>query len=142
MKFIYEFSRRAISDDKLPIITILVKNKENTTSIGYDAMLDSGAFMNVVHASVADILGIDLRNIKQEVSFQGVGTSSRKSKGKLCIVELTVFQKRKRYSFDAPILFSDTVHPNSIPLLGRQGFFDKFSEVSFQFSHNKFLLSV
>ncbi len=142
MKFKYEFSKRSASDYKVPIIEVLIKNKENTISLTYRAMLDSGAFTNVVHEDLADLLGIDLRKIKQEVTFHGIGNTPKGLTGKMCIVELTVFQKGKRHSFDTPIIFSNDMAPDSIPVLGRQGFFDQFKEISFQFPHNRFHLLV
>ena len=138
MQFKYNFSKA--DGDKIPLLEIRLKNKENGRIVGYRAMLDSGAFMSVVHSDVAEILGINLNQIKQKVSFQGVGDISGKLSGKIYIVEVSVFQKGKSFRFDSPVLFSNNIHANSIPLLGRQGFFDQFSEICFNYQANKFYL--
>lgn len=140
MKFAYTFSGYVASDDKVPVIDVDIKNRENTVSLSYRAMLDSGASMNVVHEGISFLLGIDLSK-SQEVEFQGIGNKSTLT-GKLYIVELTILQNKKQFSFDTPIVFSDSISPNSYGILGRQGFFDHFSEICFKYSSNTFYLTV
>ena len=66
---------------------IRVTNKDTGKSTSYRAMLDSGAFANVFHSDVADLLEIDLSKIKEVQAFGGVRDSKRLMKGKPCIVE-------------------------------------------------------
>jgi hypothetical protein len=140
MKFAFNFSQFVASDDKVSVIDIDIKNKENTISLSYRALLDSGASMSVMHERLAFLLGVDLSKT-QKIEFQGIGDKSKLT-GKLYIVELTIVQNKKQFSFDAPMVFSDSISPNSYGILGRQGFFDHFSEVCFNYPNDKFYLSV
>lgn len=138
MKFKYNFT--PASTDKIPFVDIQLKNLETGATVGYRAMLDSGAFMSVFHSEVASLLDINLDQIKRSVEFQGVGDKVADLVGKVVILKVSVFQKGKSFGFDAPVLFSDNIDKNSVPLLGRQGFFDKFREVSFNYEFDKFYL--
>ncbi len=136
MQFKYPF--HSISHDKIPILDIRITNKDNGRAVNYRAMLDSGAFANVFHSDVADVLGIDLTKIK-EIYFGGV-KKSKQMKGKQYILEIMVLNKGQNYKFDAVVVFSDEISDTGLPLLGRQGFFDRFDEVCFNYKNNKFYL--
>jgi len=138
MQFKYSF--QTVFNDKIPIMDIRITNKDTGKSINYRAMLDSGAFANVFHSDVADLLEIDLSKIKEIRPFGGVKESKRLMKGKPCVVELMVMQKGKSYKFDSYVIFSDEVSDTGFALLGRQGFFDQFKEICFNYKNNKFYL--
>ena len=138
MQFKYPF--QIAYNDRIPMVDIRITNKENNKSVNYRAMLDSGAFANVFHTEVADLLGIDLTKIKEMQTFGGVKASKRLMKGKMCIVELMLLGKGKSYKFDSYVIFSAEVSENGFALLGRQGFFDQFNEVCFNYKNNKFYL--
>ena len=140
MQFKYPF--QVVINDKLPMMDIRITNKENGNSISYRAMLDSGAFANVFHSDIAELLEIDLSKIKEMRSFGGVKESKRLMKGKFCVVELMVIQKGKSHKFDSYVIFSDEVSDTGFALLGRQGFFDQFEEICFSYKNSKFYLKV
>ena len=122
------------------MMDIRVTNKDTGKSTSYRAMLDSGAFANVFHSDVADLLEIDLSKIKEVQAFGGVRDSKQLMKGKPCIVELMIMKKGKSYKFDSYVIFSDEVSDTGFALLGRQGFFDQFKEICFNYKQNKFYL--
>ena len=134
MKFKYPF--KVVSGDMIPLLDVKITNRESGVLINYRAMLDSGAFANVFHSEIAQVLGIDLSKVK-EVSFGGV-KKSKLMRGKPYIVELMIMQKGKSYKFDSYVIFSDEISNTGIPLLGRQGFFDQFDEICFNYKANKF----
>lgn len=138
MQFKYPF--QVIRADKLPILDVRIINKDNGKVINYRAMLDSGAFANVFHSDIASVLGIDLSKIKDTQYFSGVRASKRLIKGKPYILELMVVGKANCYKFDSLVIFSDEVSDTGFALLGRQGFFDRFDEVCFNYKNNKFYL--
>jgi hypothetical protein len=138
MRFKYKTTN--IRNDKIPLLEVIITNPQNNNKVSYTALLDSGAFMNVFHSDVAQILGIDLTKIKRQIDFGGVGTSPTVLKGKPYIVNLMVAQKGKSHSFDSYVLFSDDISPNGNPLLGRQGFMDQFSKVELYLKKNSFYL--
>jgi hypothetical protein len=138
MQFKYNFSNA--NGDKIPLLDIQIRNKDNEATVGYKAMLDSGAFMSVFHSEMAEVLGINLEKITRQVGFQGVGDKTGVLTGKIYVVEVILFQKGKIHRFDSPVLFSSNIHPDSMPLLGRQGFFDRFYEVRFNYKADKFYL--
>lgn len=137
MQFKYPFS--AIRNDKIPALDIRITNKDNGKAINYRAMLDSGAFANIFHSEIAEVLGIDLSKIKETQPFGGV-KEGKQMKGKPYIVELMVMQKGKSYKFDSLVIFSDEISNTGIALLGRIGFFDQFDEVCFNYKNDKFYL--
>lgn len=136
----FKYSTTDYGDDRIPLVDVILTNPDNDISIGYPAMLDSGAFMNVFHADVANLLGIDLSKIKKEIDFGGVGTAGGKLKGKPYIVNIMVAKDGKSHRFDAYVLFSKDINPNGHPLLGRLGFMDKFLKIEFDMKQGKFLL--
>lgn len=138
MQFKYSF--QDIRNDKIPFLDIRITNKENKKAINYRAMLDSGSFANVFHSDIAEVLGIDLSRIKETLFFGGVKASKRLIKGKPFIVELMLVEKGKSYKFDSYVIFSDEISETGFALLGRQGFFDQFDEVCFNYKNNKFYI--
>lgn len=122
------------------MLDIRITNKDNGKAINYRAMLDSGSFGNVFHSEIAGVLGIDLSSIKETAYFSGVKASKRLIKGKPYVVELMLVQKGENHKFDAVVIFSDEVSETGFALLGRQGFFDRFDEVCFNYKNNKFYL--
>ncbi len=87
-----KFPFEVVGNDKIPLIDIRITNKENKKATNYRAMLDSGAYANVFHSDIAEVLSINLASI------------------------------------------------TGFALLGRQGFFDQFDEVRFNYKNNKFYL--
>lgn len=138
MQFKYPF--QYVTHDKIPMMDIRITNKETGKSISYRALLDSGAFANVFHSDIADLLEIELSKIKEIQLFGGVKESKRLMKGKPYVVELMLIQKGKSYNFDSYVIFSDEVSDTGFALLGRQGFFDQFKEICFNYRNNKFYL--
>lgn len=138
MKFKYPF--RVVAGDKIPILDVRINNKDNNKSTNYRAMLDSGAFANVFHSDIARVLGIDLSKIKETQYFGGVKASKRLIKGKPYIIELMIMQKGQNKTFDCFVIFSEEVSDTGFALLGRQGFFDQFREICFNYKNNKFYL--
>jgi hypothetical protein len=130
MQFKYNFSTRG-RGDLVPIVDVTVTNPENDEKVDYPCMVDSGAFMNVFHSDIADVLGLDLTKVKPQM-FSGVGDKKPRLEGKPYIVNLMVAQKGKKHSFDAYVLFSNDIDPNGLPLLGRSGFFNEFDSVCFE----------
>lgn len=138
MQFKYSFS--AVHGDRIPVLDVRIINKDNNKAVNYRAMLDSGAFASVFHSEIAEVLGIDLSKIKETQYFSGVRKSKRLIKGKPYIVQLMVMQKGQSHTFDSYVVFSDEVSNTGFALLGRQGFFDQFDEVCFNYKNNKFYL--
>lgn len=91
MRFKYKTTN--IGSDKIPLLDVIITNPENNRKVTYPALLDSGAFMNVFHSDIAQILGVDLSKIKREVEFGGIGTTTSTIKGKPYVVNLMVAQK-------------------------------------------------
>jgi hypothetical protein len=130
MQFKYNFSSGR-GGDLIPIVDVIITNPVNNEKVTYPCMVDSGAFMNVFHSDIADILGIDLTNVKPQM-FGGVGNKKQSLVGKPYIVKLLISQKGKSVPLDAYVLFSKDIDPNGLPLLGRRGFFNEFDSVCFE----------
>jgi hypothetical protein len=115
---------------KTPSIPILLSGKENFETI---ALVDSGADISAIPRDLAEILGLDLT--KEKSSAYGIG-------GKVNSVEttvnITIERGHEHYAFRIPVkvILDDFDFPM---LLGREGFFDKFT-ISFDQAHEKFSL--
>lgn len=140
MQFKYKFHQ--VNHDKIPLLDVQITNKETGQSTQYRALLDSGAYANIFHSDIAEIIGIDLEKIKGKQVFSGVEDSGRKLSGKPCFVELMVKQGGKSHRFDAFVIFTDQVVDSGYGLLGRQFFFDRFDEIAFNFPDNSFCLRI
>ena len=138
-RFKYKFEK--YDQDRIPLIEVQIKNKSNNNVLGYRALLDSGATMCIFHSEIANLLGIDLTKIKETVEFSGVGKAKSSLKGKRCIVELMIFQKGKRHTFDAYVVFSEDIG-DKLALLGRMGFFNQFDKVIFDLENEDIYLDL
>ena len=139
MQFKYNFTESR--KDKVPFLNIAVKNRDSSKVINYIAMLDSGAYISIFHSDIAKLLGIDLSIITDKQVFGGVEKSDRELSGKPYIVKLLLTQKGKDYEFETPVIFSDQITDQGFALLGRQGFFDQFDKICFDYKNSKFYLS-
>jgi len=95
---------------------------------------------SVFHTDIADTLGIDLKHIKKQVLFRGVGEQSKDFIGKPYIINLMVYQKGISHKFESVIVFSDDINKDGYPLLGMGGFFNKFKKVIFDNERQKVIL--
>ena len=138
MQFKYNFTKS--DTDKIPFVDVIVGNPNNGVKISYRVLLDSGAYMCVFHTDIAKVLRIDLSKIQYTDVFYGVEKSKRGMRGKRYIVDLMLVQKGQSHKFQSYVVFSDEILANGYGLLGRQGFFDSFDEVSFNYKSNKFYL--
>ena len=133
-----KYSFQEIRGDKIPFVDVILVDKQTGGKTSYRAMIDSGAFMNIFHTDIAQVLGIDLSRIR-EIGFGGVKESKRMH-GKPYIVQIMIMNKGESITFDAYILFSDEISNDGYGLLGRRGFFDQIDEVIFNYKAGKFYL--
>ena len=84
-------------------------------------MLDSGADQTTIPYSLAEILGLDLSG--EERKINGIGGLIR---AKSTSAQIRLQKGHERYTFKIPVcvLLDDKLAPP--PLLGREGFFNKF----------------
>ena len=54
--------------------------------------------------------------------------------------DLVIFKKGNNINFSTPIVFTDDIPSNGMPLLGEAGFFDHLKEVSFYYQRGKVIL--
>ena len=124
---------KEIGEIARPVVKILLNYKHGKIFGPIRTLLDSGSDYNLFPAEIAEILGINLRKglIK---TTEGIGskriTTYRHSGIKIYI---------ERHSFETSIDFSKEI---SVPLLGQQGFFDKFKQVTFKRPKEEIIISV
>ena len=93
-----------------------------------EALIDSGSDINLFPADYAlAYLGMNERSLKkgEPKVIVGIGDTQLESFGHRVRLELL----GKEYYFNTVVYFS--LGHNSIPLLGRSGFFDRFERVAF-----------
>lgn len=105
-----------------PIIDIILNYRHGKIVGPIQALLDSGSDYNLFPAEIADVLGIKLTKGVLKVT-EGIGGKTVKTyrhSGIKMFIE--------GHSFESSIDFSKEI---SVPLLGQQGFFDKFKRITF-----------
>ena len=106
-----------------PIVPLVVKAQGKEAK--YFAMIDSGADINLFHAEIADLLGIDVRSGDQgKVSGITQGESEP-------FYTHPVTLNIGGWDFETEVGFMPKLSHNGHGLLGQNGFFDLFSKVSF-----------
>ena len=101
-----------------PVIQVILRH--NGKEFKYLALIDSGADLNIFHANLAHILGIDISKLKTH-TFGGI-KKGPPANGYLCVLEIGI----ENIFFDTPVIFSDDISDNGYGILGQQGFFDHF----------------
>jgi hypothetical protein len=127
MKFDYKRYRTVAGTIiERPVIPILIRNPRTQRSVGYAALIDSGADHCIFSSEIADIIGIDLATGERD-DISGVVAGAR----------------RPIYFHDVEISVGGNVHAiraafmpelslNGHGLLGQYGLFDRFSFVKFE----------
>lgn len=121
-----------IAEVARPIIDIVLNYKHSKLVGPIKALLDSGADNNLFPSAIGLVLGI---NIKKGRRFLTCGISGD---------EVVVWRHYNIKIFvngtgiETFIDFSDDY--NDIPILGQQGFFDKFKSIKFERPQEEFLL--
>ncbi len=105
-----------------PVVKILLNYKHGKIFGPISALLDSGSDYNLFPSEIADVLGIKLTKGALKVT-EGIGGKTIKTYRHYGIKMFV-----EGYSFETSIDFSKEI---SVPLLGQQGFFDKFKQISF-----------
>ncbi len=105
-----------------PLIPIRVIYNHRISQNFYDCLIDSGSDRNLFPADIALGLSINIKKGKQR-KINGIGDVeiiAYTHAVKLCV---------KTYTFETMVDFS---FGQKVPLLGRNGFFDKFKNVIFK----------
>ena len=115
-----------------PIIEIIVKYARGEMIGPIAALIDSGADYNLFPSYMCQSLGINLKS-GQKSSVIGVSGDKIMTYRHF---DMKIFVEGD--SFNTSIDFSDSY--NEIPILGQQGFFDKFKSVKFSRSKEEIIL--
>ena len=119
------FSTRHFSSR--PVIPIIIKNPVNGRTIGYEALIDSGADFNILPAEVGEIIGLDIKNGKM-VEFGGIGSGGHAAYFHKVKISIGGIEHQLDCSFSYDIVKS------GYGILGQEGFFDHFIV---KFDHSK-----
>ncbi|OGY27918.1 MAG: hypothetical protein A2802_02590 [Candidatus Woykebacteria bacterium RIFCSPHIGHO2_01_FULL_43_29] len=115
----------------LPYLKIYLSYKHNLNKIPIPCLLDSGADMNLFPAQWGETVGIKIKSVESE-KISGIGMTEiygYKHKVKLFVVG--------GKSFESEVYFC---YSQQMPLLGRNGFFDKFKQITFFETVKKIIL--
>ncbi len=107
------------TETRCPIVPLTLKGRE---SIEYLGLLDSGADVSAIHVSIAEILGLDL-SARETHSF-GIGGRVRSKDSE---VNVHLSKGHESYEFKIPVKVILDDYDFGVMLLGRKGFFDKFT---------------
>ena len=119
------------SQIKTPSIPVTISGKG--AKYDFIALVDSGADISVIPRSIAELLGLNLKEKMEEASGIGGIVPAIQSR-----VNLEINKGHEHYSFEIPIkvIMNDTDFPI---LLGRAGFFEKFV-ITFHQAEEKLIL--
>lgn len=120
---------RAILRPKIPL---KVEYRNKIDDISFDCLVDSGADHNLFPAYIGERVGI---NVKSGVKTNSIGIGGKKIECFIHYVKL----HNEHFAFDTFVTFSNE---QNFPLLGREGFFDKFKEIKFDYVGNKIKLTL
>lgn len=124
---------KEIGEIARPVVKILLNFKHGKIFGPISTLLDSGSDYNLFPAEIAEVLGINLRKGKVKIT-EGIGgkriTAYRHSGIKMYI---------EGHSFETSIDFSKE---SSVPLLGQQGFFDKFKQITFKRPKEEIVITI
>lgn len=124
---------KEIGEIARPIVKILLNYKHGKIFGPINTLLDSGSDYNLFPAEIGEVLGISLRKGLPKLT-EGIGgkriIAYRHSGIKMYI---------EGYSFETSIDFSKEI---SVPLLGQQGFFDKFKQITFNRKEEEIIITV
>jgi len=101
-----------------PVIQVALRH--NDKEFKYLALIDSGADLNIFHANLASILGIDISKLKTH-SFEGIKKEAS-ALGYLSVIKIGI----DNIFFDTPVVFSSDISDSGYGILGQQGFFNHF----------------
>lgn len=139
IKFFYETfpviddTGKIVGNVARPIVDVLLNYKHGRMVGSIEALIDSGSDYNLFPAEIADILGIRLVKGVLKVT-EGIGGKTIKTyrhSGIKMYIE--------GYSFETFIDFSSEI---SVPLLGQQGFFDKFKKITLSRVKEEIILEI
>ena len=102
--------------------------------MGYIGIIDSGADMSVIDLSVAQLLGLNLTGKKEESMGVGGHVDTIDSE-----VQIKFSKGHQKFNMKIPVLILCDSEELGMMLLGRNGFFDKFT-IKFDEKNKKFQL--
>lgn len=115
LNFYAPFSKKRILR---PVIPISIKIKNSKRKVRYEALIDSGADLNILPIGLVEVLNINPANLK-EIYFSGIDGDIIRG----LIAEVII-------SLDDSDFITKTVFAEisgTIGVLGQYGFFDKFT---------------
>jgi len=104
-----------------PIIPILITHKGRT--IGYEALLDSGADFCIFHAEIGEYLGISVVSGPREFFGGVVGSQAT------AYIHKVDFTIGGNSYLNIPVGFSYDIAPHGYGILGHEGFFNIFKVI-------------
>ncbi len=123
MRFGY---KRLSNGIERPIIPITVRNPRTQQSIRYLALVDSGADVCIFASEIAELIGIDVASGRQHNVGGVVAGEGRPYYMHEVEIEVGGWWKT------TTVGFMPALSPNGHSLLGRSGFFDRFSFIKFE----------
>lgn len=99
-----------------PVVPVIFKVLEK--SLQYPVLIDTGSDISIVHAEIAEQLGLKLDN-GQKYSFGGIGGQGE---GFIHHVDLEI---GGIIFYDIPVVFSDCIAAFGFGILGHEGLFDR-----------------
>lgn len=130
---VIDSSGKKIGEVARPIVDIVLNYKHGKMFGPMGALIDSGADYNLFPAEIAPVLGINLKKGVEKIN-EGIGGKRVKTYRHLGIKMFI-----EGNSFETSVDFGEEI---SVPLLGQQGFFDKFKKISFNRQDEEIIISL
>ena len=124
-----------------PLVKTFLFYENKKPIFSFDSVIDSGADFCVFPAEFGEMIGLTVEAGQHLPSF-GVGGKDTLffHKIKVGIIMRNEIEKDEIWKFECTAGFSRTMNKKGVGLLGREGFFDLFKEVSFNQNARMFRL--
>jgi hypothetical protein len=110
-----------------PMLEAFLYYRKHETNFSFRCVVDSGADFCVFPAKFGELLGINIQKGRDVVSF-GVGGRETLY---FHTIKVGVLVNNQIWKFECNAGFSIKMNPKGVGLLGRNGFFDLFDEITF-----------
>ena len=119
-----------------PIIKTFLFHQSKETNFSFDSVIDSGADFCVFPADFGEMMGLKVQEGQHLPSF-GVGGKDTLFFHK---IKVGIIVREEIWEFECHAGFSKKMNKKGVGLLGRDGFFDLFNEISFNQNTKMFRL--
>ena len=121
-----KFSYKRYHTLERPVVPIVIRNPQTGLAVGYEALIDSGSDLCIFSSEIGELVGLDV--LSGEAHFIGGVVAGERRPYYLHAIEISIGGQ----VYTTSAAFMPDLSKSGHGLLGRAGFFDRFSFVKFR----------